>query len=159
MLNKMPGLVCLRKRHSALIIAKLLHLFQRILLHACPNTLFGDPVKIDEYFPPQQPVYLILPCGVTQHETLDGTGFVGPEVINAQVGEPGHPLKGQINEPLERGSLPCAVERPAVRITEITFLVSHLYAEEVFKSPLSHERIAFEVEENIARRWCGKPEK
>src|ERR1017187_424331 len=159
MLNEMPRLICLRKRHPALIIAKLLHLFQRILLHARPNTLFGDAVEIDEYSSTEQPVYLLLPRGVTKHETLDGTGFVAPEVINVQVGEAGHTLEGQVDEPLERTSLPCAVERPSVLIAEITFFVSRQYAEEIFNSSLADERIAFEVKKNIARRGSGKPEK
>src|ERR1022692_3099821 len=102
MLNEMPRLICLRKRHPTLIIAKLLHLFQRILLNARPNTLFGDAVEIDEYPSPKQPVYLLLPCGVTEHEALDGTGFISSEVINVQVREADHPLEGQVDEPFER---------------------------------------------------------
>ena|SRR5438876_5523774 len=143
MLNEMPRLICLRKRHPALIIAELLHLFQRILLHARPNTLFGDAMEIDEYLPPQYPVYLLLPCGVAEHETLDGTGFVRPEVINVQVGEAGHPLEGQVDEPLERSSLPCAVERPSVLIAEIAVLIGRQYTEKVFNSSLADEGIAF----------------
>src|SRR5260370_12540465 len=99
MLNEMPRLICLRKRHPALIIAKLLHLFQRILLHARPNTLFADAVEINEYSSTEQSVYLLLPRGVTKHGTLDGTGFVGAEVINVQVGEADPPLQAHFNQP------------------------------------------------------------
>ena len=103
-------------------------------------------------------VYLLLPRGVTEHETLDGTGFVSSEVINVQVGEAGHPLERQVDEPLERCPLLCAVERPSVLIAETTFFVSRQYTEEVFKSSLADERIAFEVKKNVARRRSWEPE-
>jgi hypothetical protein len=63
----------------------------------------------------------------------------------------------QIDEPFERGPLLCPVESPAALINEIPVLVSGHHTEEIFKSTLSNERIAFEIKKEVADRGCGEP--
>ena len=58
----------------------------------------------------------------------------------------------QIDEPFERSPLLCPVESPAALIDEISVLVRRHHTEEIFKSALSDERIAFEIEEDVAGR-------
>src|SRR5260370_18133979 len=147
----MPGLVRLWKRHLASVIAKLLHLFERILLYTGPNTLLDDAVEIDEYFPAQEPIHLLLPSGIAEHQAFDCGRFVGREVINMQIGEASHSLERQIDEPLERGPLLCPVQSPAALVDKIP-VVTHYHTEEVFQAALSDKRIAFEIEKDVADR-------
>src|SRR5258705_15683 len=148
----MPRLVRLWERHPTSVIAESLHLFERILLDAGSNTLLCDAVEIDEYFAAQEAIHFFLPRGVAKHQTIDCAGFVGCKMINMQVGEARHSLERQIDEPFERGPLLCPVESPAALIDEIPVLVSRHHTEEIFKSALSNERIAFEIEKDVADR-------
>jgi hypothetical protein len=67
-------------------------------------------------------------------------------------GRRGHSLKRKIDEPFERGPLLCPVKSPTALIDEISVLVSCHHTEEIFKSTLSDERIAFEIEKDVADR-------
>src|SRR4029077_3994935 len=148
----MPRMVCLWERHSTPVIAKPLHLFERILLDAGLNTLLCDAVEIDEYFATQEAIHFFLSCSVAKHQSFDCAGFVTCKMINMQKEKALHSLKRRIDEPYERGPLLCPVKSPTALIDEISVLVSCHHTEEIFKSTLSDERIACEIEKDVADR-------
>ena len=107
-------------------------------------------MEINENLPAQEPVHFLLPRGVAQHQAFDCARFVAAEVINVQVGETLHAVECQIDEPLERRPFLCPVKSPPALIGEISIVVCRQHAEEIFTAAIFDERIAFEIEKNVA---------
>ena len=149
-LDKVPRLVRLPERHLTRIIAELLHLFERILLDACPDTALGDDVEVNEYFPAQEAVHFFLARGIAQHQAFDCARFVSSEVINVQIREPLHAVEYRIDETLERSSFLGPVKSPPALIDEISVVAGRHYTEEIFTAAFFDEGITFQIEKHVA---------
>ena len=146
----------LRQRLRARVPEHGLELLDGVLLDARPERLPRDNVEIDEHPTAEHAVDLRLPRGVAPHQPLESARLVGGVVVDVEAGvlcpAPDH----LVHEPLERGPLGGAIERPDAAILRLAQGIARRPAEEILQSPLAGERIAFQVEEDVARRGLGK---
>ena len=111
-----------------------------------------DLIEIDEHFAPQQVVELVLARGVLAHQPLQGRHFVRGVVIDVQVGPRPKPRVDEVDEPLEGHLLLVAAQR-LERREDRRAGIDRDGAEQVLEASTGLEvRIAFHVEEDVARR-------
>src|ERR1017187_2754956 len=95
--------------------------------------------------------------GKKRVQAFDCARLVTAVVIDVKIGEPLQPLKSKVDEPCEHRPLLPTVQCPAALITELPAFARRGDTQEVFQSPIRHERIAFKVEEDIPGRWGRQP--
>ena len=146
------------QRHAARSNAvERLELLDRIAFDAGADTVAHDREEIDEELGAQQIVDFVLARRVAAHQALQRGRLVGREVVDVQVGiglraapsrsrrsarKPPSPPAGW--KPSRRRSVACRRRRMKT------------IAEQKFEAAVADERIAFEVEEDVARRRFGK---
>ena len=137
---------------------ELLHLLDRVALDRRPHALADGAKQVDEDAAPQQPVDLDLAGAVAAHQPLEGGRLVWGVVIDMERRVAFEPLHEEVDEPLERRTFRLERERAGLvaRPDRVERAVGLQDAEEVVETVLERERVAFDVEEQVAFRRLGE---
>ena len=122
----------------------------RVPLDRGAQPLPDHPVQVDEDAAAQQPVDLFLAGGVAAHQALDRGRLVGAVVVDVEARILPPARRDAVDETLERTLLGGFIERPAAVVSAVPIRGS----EEVLEPAARREGIAFEIEEEVARRGC-----
>ena len=114
-------------------------------------------MQVDEDLAAQQRVHRVLARRVHAHELLQRRRLVGAVVVDVHVGVPCEPLVEEVDQRLERPALLCPVVRPDRLVSPHCAVagagIAHQQAkEEVQTARRLPERIALDIEDDVARR-------
>jgi hypothetical protein len=159
--------------------AEMLEFLQRVFFDAGAESLFKDGVEIDEEAGAEHAVDFFFARGVEAHEAFEGAGLVAAEVVDVHGGKFFAARHDEIDEPLEscfffgrifcptflilqmvngaRSRQGCASVRFAsVSVNRCYRLVAEFSrlqgadSEEILQAGFADERIAFEIDEDVA---------
>ena len=142
---------CLAQRNRPLEPVEGLQVLERVALDAGAHRLADDGVKIHEQLGPQHAVEFVLARGVAAHQALQRGGLVRCEVIDVEIRKARPPFRNQVDEGFEGRLLLGGSTGPAAVIQRVTGGRRHP-SEQVFEPAGAGEGIAFEVQEDVARR-------
>jgi hypothetical protein len=129
-----------------------LELLDGVAFEAGAEPIPHDAVEIDEALAAQQLVNLFFARGIPAHESLQRRRLVGREMIDVQIREFLELGHHEVDEPLEGRLLVRPRQRPVRRAAQCSIGAGEGIAEQIFETALPRERIAFEIEEDVARR-------
>ena len=133
-----------------------LELFQAVALDAYAKGLAHDGMEVDEAAAAQQPVERLAARDIARAQTLQGGGLVGAEMVDVKRGIRLQPRHHEIDEALARGFLGRRIERPILLEPEHALRVPPRVTGQVLEALVADERIALEVEVDVARRGLGQ---
>lgn len=116
------------------------------------DPLAHDAVQVDEHSGAQELVHLVLASAVAAHQPADRRRLVGGEVEHVQIGVLRAAGHDEVDELLERALLPGGVVPPKRPVGERAAGLDPPDAQEVLDPSWPDERVAFDVEKEIARR-------
>ena len=137
----------------ALEAVERLHLLDRVALDRRAQRLPDGPQQVDEDALAQESIDLCLPRAVAAHEALERCRLVGRVVIDVHRRVRGEASHEEVDQLLERASLAVERELPGVvaRPDGVERPVHVENAEEVVEAVVERIRIAFDIEEQVAR--------
>ena len=137
----------------ALEVEERLHLLQPVARARGAEPVADDLEQVDEDAAAEQVVELGLARAVAAHQPLQRRDLVGGVVVDVQVGVLAQPRVDEVDELLER--LPLGVVVVRVQRREVAVDVEDP-PEVLERAVLVPERVALEVEEEVARRGLGQ---
>ena len=110
-------------------------------------------MEVDEDFGAEHAIDFIFAGGIGAHQAFEGGGFVGSEMVDVHCGIHFPAPNYFVHQPFETDFFLFGGERPAFFVSEALPLSACDKAEQVLLSTDAYERIAFEVDEHVLRRW------
>src|SRR6266478_6593072 len=151
-LDDAPGRSGVLEGHAARVGEEGFQVLDGVVLDARAERLANDGVEIDEDLAAQETIDLFLARRVAAHEALQRGGLVRGVVIDVHARITREACDHEVDEVLEGRLLGLPIDRPECSVLALVQRV----AEEVFEAAVRDERIALDVEEDVARRWFGK---
>ena len=129
---------------------KRLDVLQRVARDTGAEALPHDRVQVDEHAAAQEIVHLVLACRIRPHQLLDRGVLVVAIVVDVHARIPGQALVHEIDERLEHRALATSVVRPDRPVRPRARVVQQEPEQEVQAPGRFPERIAFDVEDDVA---------
>src|SRR5258708_37121770 len=108
--------------------------------------------EVDEDRPAQEIIDFVFPRRVPPHQALQGGRFVRSKMVDMQIGKSGQSIGYEIYEAFERRPLLLPSGGPVAHVALRAVRILVKIPKEKFQSAISDNRIALEIEQDVARR-------
>src|SRR5947209_8423901 len=133
-----------------------LELLQAVAFDADAKAFAHDGVEVDEAAAAQEAIKGLAASGVARAQALQRGGLVGAEVVDVKRGMRFQPRRHEVDEALARGFLGRRLERPILLEPEHALRVPPRVTGQVLETLVADERIALEIEIDVAGRGLGQ---
>ena len=127
--------------------------FQRILFDAGSNRLLEYGVEVNEDLGAEHAIDFVFAGSISAHQAFKGRGFVRSEMVDVHCGICFPTTDHLVHQPFETNFFLFGGERPSFFVGEALSLRACDKTEQILLSTDAYERIAFEVDEHVLRRW------